>query len=174
MTNSKQLTVNSQQSKGMSLLEILIVVAIFAILGVITTRAVLLTLQGSKKSESLVKVRENIDYSLGVIERQLRNADSVTECPNSDTNIISYKDQEGNTSTFSCVNMGSADPYVASASARLTNNEVKITSCSFVCEPGTSVNPPVVSVTIEAQDANATGIETSKVSATTQIYLRSY
>jgi len=159
---------------GMSLLEILIVVAIFAILGVITTRAVLLTLQGSKKSESLVKVRENLDYSLGIIERQLRNADSVTECPNSDTHIISYKDQEGNTSTFSCENMGTLDPYVASASSRLTNNEVKITSCYFVCEPGTSVNPPVVSVTIEAEDANATGIEASKVSATTQIYLRNY
>ena len=68
--------------KGMSLLEILVVVAIFSILGVIVTRSVLLTLRGSKKSESQVKVRENVNYALAVIERQLRNADSIVTCPN--------------------------------------------------------------------------------------------
>ena len=63
---------NKKTLKGMSLLEILIVVAVFSILGVIVTRSVLLTLRGSKKSESQVKVRENVSFSLGVIERQLR------------------------------------------------------------------------------------------------------
>jgi len=160
--------------KGMSLLEILIVVAIFAVLGIVTTQAVFLTLQGSKKSESTVRVRENVDYALGVIERQLRNADSVPVCPNPSPNVIDFLNQNGEATSFSCVGIGGSDPYIASGSARLTSTEVKITICSFSCSPGTSVNPPVVSVDIEAQDKNAVGIQGSTVSNTTQIYLRNY
>jgi prepilin-type N-terminal cleavage/methylation domain-containing protein len=49
-------------NKGLSLIEILVVVAIFAILGIIVSSALVLTIQGTKKSESLVRVRENINY----------------------------------------------------------------------------------------------------------------
>ncbi len=160
--------------KGMSLLEILVVVTIFAVLGIITTRAVLLTIQGSKKSESLVKVRENLDYSIGVIERQLRNANSVVECPLADPTVVNYIDQNSNSGSFSCINIGAVDSYVASGSARLTSDAVSITACSFFCTPGTSANPPVINVTLEAKDAVATGIQNSTVSTSTQIYLRSY
>lgn len=160
--------------KGMSLLEILVTVAIFSVLGVIVTRSVLLTLRGSKKSESQVKVRENINYSLAIIERQLRNANSIVVCPNPDSSRIDYKDTFGNATSFSCVSIGGADPYIASGSARLTNNEVKITSCSFVCAQGLTTNPVSVDVSIEAVDANAVGIEGAKVSATTKIFLRDY
>ncbi len=161
--------------KGMSLLEILIVVAIFAVLGIIVTRSIILSIGGSKKSESLVKVRENLDYSLGVIERQLRNADSIVVCPNSsDTSTISYKDKNGDTGSFSCIGMGGADPYVASGSARLSSNAIRITSCSFVCTISNSVNPDLVTISLEAEDAEATGIQQSKVTTTTQVYLRNY
>jgi len=162
------------KQKGMSLIEILVVVSIFAILAIITTRSVLLTLQGSKKSESLVKVRENLGYSMGVVERQIRNANAIAECPNSDANVVNYTDQNGNPASFSCVNVGSTNAYVASGSARLTSTEITVTSCSFVCTPGTSANPPLVSVTLEAKDAAAVGIQNSSVSTTTQIYLRNY
>ncbi len=159
----------------MSLIEILVVVAIFAILGIIVTRSVVLSIGGSKKSESLVKVRENLNYSLGIIERQIRNADSlVSACPNSDTSLINYKDQSGNAASFSCVGMGGSDPYIASGSARLSSDVIKITSCSFICTPATSVNPALVTISLEAQDAEATGVQQSKVTTTTRIYLRNY
>ncbi len=162
------------REKGMSLIEILVVVSIFAILAIITTRSVLLTLQGSKKSETLVKVRENLGYSMGVVERQIRNANTISECPNSDTNTINYTDQNGNAASFSCVNVGSVNGYIASGSARLTSTEITITGCSFMCTPGTSANPSLVNVTLEAKDAAAVGIQNSSVSTTTQIYLRNY
>ena len=165
---------NKKTLKGMSLLEILIVVAVFSILGVIVTRSVLLTLRGSKKSESQVKVRENVSFSLGVIERQLRNADSITTCPNTDITRIDYKDEFGGAASFSCIGLGGADPYIASGSARLTSNEITIESCSFVCEIGTSSNPPSIDVSIVASDPNAVGIEGSTVTTSTRIYLRSY
>lgn len=161
--------------KGMSLLEILVVVAIFAILGIITTRSVLLTLRGSRKSESTLKVRENVSYALSVIERQLRNADSVDieTCTGA---RVDYKDNFGNPASFSCVNMGGEDPYIASGAAqlRLTSNEVVVTTCSFTCEAGTSANPPFVDVSIAAKDAQAIGIEGASVTSSTKVYLRTY
>lgn len=155
-------------NKGMSLLEILVTVTIFAVLGIIITRSIILTLQGSRKSESLVKVRENLDYAMGVVERQLRNADSIADCTNSDTTKITYVSQDGIQSSFSC---GS---FIASGSAQLTSSTVTITNCSFTCQTGSSANPSSVSVFFEGKDANATGVQNSTVSLTNQIFLRNY
>lgn len=160
----------------MSLIEILVVVTIFAVLGILVTQSVILTLQGSKKSESLVHVRENLNYSLSIIERQIRNAGSVTPCPNSDTKIINYFDQNGVLGLFSCVNTGSNNSYIASGSAglRLTSDTVKITACSFVCTLRNGDNPSLVTINLTLKDAAASGIQSAEVSASTQIYLRNY
>lgn len=153
----------------MSLIEILVVVTIFAILGIIVTRAVILTIGGSKKSESLVKVRENLNYAVGVIERQLRNADVITTCPNPDPSRVDYQDSFGQSASFSC-----SSGAIASGSAQLTSSEVTITNCSFVCQPGTQNGPQLVTVTLTAKDKNISGTQNSTVDITSQIYLRNY
>lgn len=164
--------------KGLSLLEILVVISIFAVLGILVTRSVLLTLGGGKKSETLIKVRENLNYSTGVIERQLRNAGSVTDCTNSDTSAINYVDQSGKTTKFFCVNVGVPGTvgFIASDSAttKLTNNDVKITSCSFTCALSTAGTPSSVTVNLQATDATAVGVDNTVVSTSTQIFLRNY
>lgn len=164
---------------GMSLLEILVVISIFAVLGILVTQSVVLTLKGSKKSESMVKARENLDYSLSIIERQIRSASSITSpCPNPGADkSISYLDQNGNSGSFSCEGtMGSIGSFIASGSGnlRLTNDTVKVASCSFTCTPGTMTNPSLITVDVALQEAAATSIQSAKVSATTQIYLRNY
>jgi len=161
-------------NNGMSLLEVLVVITIFAILGILVTQSIVLTLIGSQKSESMVKSRENLDYSLNIIERQIRNANSITVCPNLDPAVIDYLDQNGKPSSFSCVNTGNDESYIASGSSRLTNDAIKIVSCSLVCTPGTETNPSFVSVDITVKEASAAGIRSADVSATTQIYLRNY
>ncbi|HUC94564.1 MAG TPA: type II secretion system protein [Candidatus Saccharimonadales bacterium] len=166
----------------MSLLEVLVVITIFAVLGVLVTQSIALTLQGSKKSESMVRARENLDYSLDIIERQIRNASSVygdsgyiVPCPNSDTSIIYYEDQDGEQSSFSCQGtLGSGGSYIASGSAQLTSNTVKIMSCVFQCYPATGSNSPYVTIDLTVQDASSSGIQSANVSASTQIYLRNY
>lgn len=166
-----------ENQKGISLLEVLIVITVFAILGVIVSGSIILSIAGSKKTESIVKVRENISYSMGIIERQLRNADAVVDCPNPDSQVIDYQDQDGNTTSFSCVNVPPAsgeDSYVASGSSRLTNSDIIITGCSFSCTPETTTNPPLVTISIEAKDAKALGAQSSQVTSATQIYLRNY
>jgi prepilin-type N-terminal cleavage/methylation domain-containing protein len=159
--------------QGISLLEILVVITVFSILAVLSTRAVFLTLRGSRRSESSIKVRGNVDYSLAVIERNLRNAESIVECPNTDTSIISYLDEDGVSTSFSC-GTDSDGGYIASASGRLTSSEVDITNCSFVCEDDSGGAPPAVTVSIEAQETGASVLESGKVTISTKIFLRTY
>lgn len=161
--------------KGMSFIEILVVIGIFGILGVLTTRAVILTLAGGKKTETLIKIRENINYSFSVIERQLRNADSITDCTNTNTLAINYLDRNGVATSFSCANLGAGTVgYIASGAAQLTGSTIDITSCSFNCQVGTGGNPSSVKINITAQDSTATGISNSIVTSSTSVSLRNY
>jgi Tfp pilus assembly protein PilW len=154
------------KNKGISLLEILVVITVFSILAILATMAILLTLRGTRKSEALVRVRSNVDYSLAIIERNIRNAESFINC-GSETNAISYLNENGISSSFTC----GAD-YIASGSARLTSEEVEVVSCSFICDDSTS--PPSVEISIGARDASATGIEGVQMTTSTKIFLRTY
>ena len=159
------------KEKGFSLLEILIVITIFAGLGLLTTRAVFLTLRSSQKASSEISIRRSLDYSLAVIERHLRGADSIVACPNPDPRLIEYLDEAGAVVNFSCQD-SSDGGYLASASARLSNREVDITSCSFTCNPGSGSAPPTVTLFLEAQKADVSGIGGANVTMSTQIQLR--
>lgn len=155
-------------SSGISLIEILVVVTIFAVLGILVTRSVILTLQGSQKSTSLVTVRENLDHSMSIIERQIRNANAV-DCVNSTGTNLIYTDQYGKQSSFSC--NGSS---IASGSATLTSDTVSA-QCSFSCVvPADSTTQPYVDVSLTGQSATLTGVQNSTVTTNTRIYLRDY
>lgn len=168
----KSMVVGSKNNQGLSLIEILIVVAIFAVIGVLSTRSVFLTVRNANKSDSLVRVRENVNYSLAVIERQLRNAESVT-CPSASSLQIDYISLEGITSSFSCSSIG-AGGYIASGSARLTSTDVSITNCSLSCSQVDLNSPPVVEISVDAQDSVITGVEKGTVSVNTSITVRNY
>jgi len=158
---------------GISLIEILIVIGIFAVLGILSTSAVLLSLQGSKKGDAQIKVRENLDYAISIIERNLRNAESSL-CPS--TSEVTYVDSNDVPGSFSCLNVPSAG-YVASGSAnlRLTSDEIKIIACSFTCTAGSGSTPPKVAINIQAVDAGTSGSkEGASVSISTEINLRTY
>ncbi|MDP1709993.1 MAG: type II secretion system protein [bacterium] len=157
---------------GMSLIEILVAISIFAILGVVISKSILLTLRGVRKSESTLKAKENINYAMAIVERALRNADEVT-CPNLSPTVLDYTDEKGEATTFSCIGLGTEDSYIASGSARLTNTDITIKSCEISCSPSDNATP-TVAIDISAGDKNATGIENSTFTSSTQILLRSY
>lgn len=159
--------------QGMSLIEILIVVSVFAILGVLTTQAVATTLKGARKSDSQIKVRENINYAFSVMERQLRSADSISVCPNPDTTSISYTSLEGISTSFSCV-MGGGTGYISSGSARLTSTDIVVNDCEIVCEQTTENRLPRISISVSASDANSSGSEKGVVEIKTEIVPRNY
>jgi len=156
---------------GFTLIEILVVVIIFATVGLLSTRAILLSVQGSKKGSSSVTVRENLNYSFSVIERLVRNANKIISCISSPP-TITYLDEKDVSTTFTCVTSGS-DKYIASGSARLTSSEVVITSCDIVCDL-TSV-PPSVTIDVTAKDVITLSTkESAQISISSKILLRTY
>ncbi|MCH7641077.1 prepilin-type N-terminal cleavage/methylation domain-containing protein [Patescibacteria group bacterium] len=160
-----------RRQAGFSIVELLVVTMIFSILAVLTTQSIFLTLRGSRKSESLVAVRENVDYAFAIMERQIRNAQSI-DCP--DPVTLNYTDEHGASSSFTCETLG-PDTYINSGSGRLTNSEVTITCSSiFICDAGGGGVPPSVRIEISAQAAESFGAEGAEITTSTRILLRSY
>jgi prepilin-type N-terminal cleavage/methylation domain-containing protein len=157
--------------RGFSLFEMLIVIFIFGVLGALTTQIIMLSLKSSAKSESLVKVREDLNSTLAIMEREIRGASSVTCDP--DTGVINYTNAQGHPGSFACSQLDD-NYFVASASARVTGSNVVITRCSFICNLSTSGGPPSVSIEMVAHNNNKSGVEAANISVSTQIYLRNY
>ncbi len=158
---------------GFSLVEVLVVLAVFAILGIVMSQSLLLILRNSRKSDTSNKVRESLDFAIASMERQLHNAIDVSPCPNANTATITVMDQGRQTYSFACTNIGPAG-YIASASARMTSTDISIVACSFVCSPASASVPTSVTIDIAAQDANAVGPENTKVMDSTTVYLRTH
>lgn len=158
--------------KGFSLIEMLVVMSVFAVIGMLTTTSVALTLKSGKKSDSLVRVRENVNYAFSIVERQVRNSGKITPCTGVPVSTLSYTSIEGIPASFTCVTPG-AQGYIASGSARLTSSDISITSCSFTCTQAVN-SPAVVKVNITAEDSALTGTEKGSVSTQTEIIVRNY
>ena len=159
-----------KNTKAFSLIEILVVISIFAIIGVLSTRSIFQTLRSARKSDSLIRVRENVNYALGIIERQVRNAESVN-CASVTPLNLPYVAGDGVPTFFNCT-LG-AIGRIASGSAILTSNDISITACNFTCTP-TVNNPPSITISITAEDNTSTGPEKGSVTSQTEILLRNY
>ncbi len=160
---------------GFSLVEILVVIAIFAVLSIIATQSLTLTLRGVRKTDNNTKVRQSLDFTIGVIERSLRNANKLTTaCPNADTSRVDYIDQVGAAASFSCQNILAGNGYIASSSARLTSDAIVITNCSFQCNQGTNSTPPSVTINLTGKDASTQTAESATVDTSVRVLLRTY
>lgn len=171
--------------KGFSLIETLVVVGLFAVIGIIVSQSTATSLQGSRKADASSKVRENLSQAINVMERQIRSAKAVvspTVCSAGGTSAtaINYTDQYGQPGSFSC-NISTDCPtdaisYVASGSAslRLTSSDTLcITACQFTCTKPT-VGPPTIDIMLQGKSKEATGVEDTTVTVKTSVNLRAY
>jgi prepilin-type N-terminal cleavage/methylation domain-containing protein len=154
--------------KGFSLIEALVVLSIFATLSVVATQALITSFRGVKKTDNSAKVRQSLDFALSVIERQLRNADSVS-CPSSGR--VDYIDKDGFPTYFSY------DPIsqsIASGPAALTSDAILITSASFTCTSQTLSVPASVTIDIVGRESGTQTGESAVLDVSTKVYLRTY
>lgn len=172
MEINKDWPVSPVNNKGFSLIEMLVVLAVFSILTVVMTQVLFVTVRGAKKSDATVRVRQNVENSLSAIERQLHNAVDVPVCPNPDPSTLTLEDINGQNTTFSCVNIGN-NGYIASNSSRLTSPDTTVTACNINCTGG-SGSPKSVTFNVTAVDANAQGSENASISTSNRVFLRSY
>lgn len=174
--------------KGYSLIEILVVIGVFAIIGIISTQAVSLSLRATKKNDSIVLVKQELDFVSENIERLLQTANTiiVPGCSNATVATVSvgFRDAGGNRADIACIDMpgnfytADHDKRVASSSGesisydkRMTSNNISISGCSLTC-----VNQGNENYITFIATASATGIqavEGATVTSSRQIFVRS-
>lgn len=128
---------NFERQRGFTLVELLVVVAIFAGLGVLLVNSLFSILRSNTKSELIKEIRQNGSFALDVMTKKLTGGQSPVCGPDQ----VSFIDSEGEEVIFSC-----ESDYIASESAgiktALTSNQtgegkirISLTDCFFVCEP---------------------------------------
>jgi prepilin-type N-terminal cleavage/methylation domain-containing protein len=157
--------------KGYSLIEILVVISIFAILAIVTTQTLLVSLSSTRKSEASIRVRENLEYAVSVMERKIRNANDVSSAT---TNKINYIDENDDPAFFECVSPGSTKGYIQDETGRLTSDLVTVTACNFTLTPGSDGVTDRVDISLSAEALNLSSSEKTPVNVSTTIYLRIY
>lgn len=175
---------HKQNNSGFSLIETLVVVGLFAVIGIVVAQSTAVSLQGSRKADASSKVRENLNQAINVMERQLRSAKAITSpvCSTGGTSStsINYTDQRGNPGSFTCYPEPNctSNSYVASPSAgtplNLTSVETLcITACQFTCTKPVS-GPPTIDILLEGKSKEATGVEDTTIIVKTSVNLRAY
>lgn len=159
---------------GFSLIEMLVVVTLFALIGALVSQSTVVSLVSSRKSDASAKVRENLNYAYGVLERKLRGAQSVPTCNGTTQSSINFLDEDGVQSSLSCGLGNSITLTTPSGSMNLTSQDVNIPVCEFTCsQPNTNL-PPQIRVRISGRSAQITGVEDTTVTLDTSINLRVY
>ena len=171
--------------KGFTLIEILVVIFLFAIVAGIAAQSAAFSLRGARKSDSSAEVRDNLSFALQIVERQLHNAQSIrpSDCNGSVSQRIRYVDQDDFNAEFRCWNVGGANGRIASGSGwssssnapRLTSNEVSLTQCDIQCvQPTNTALPPTVNITLTGHKRDAAEVDSNEVTVETQVNLRVY
>ena len=156
-------------NNGFSLIELLVVISIFAIVLIITTQSLVVTLQNSRKSESIVDVRTNLNFVLSKIERSLYNAETIETCQ---SNTISFTDNNDTSSIISCY----ADPtsgWVKYNDENITSDSVSVTYCNFSCTTSSSA-PTSINISLTGTSNVSTGAEGAGVTVSSVVQLRVY
>lgn len=146
---------------GFTLLEILISVSIAGAMGLVIAQVFFATSRTNTKTELLKDVKQNGEFAVGIMERMIRNALTVSStCSPTGTTLpsIDIVNANGDTTTFGCLADGAA-MRIASDSATgtteyLTSSNMTLggascadvdNSLSFVC---TSTTDGPTSVTV--------------------------
>ncbi|MEK7521381.1 MAG: prepilin-type N-terminal cleavage/methylation domain-containing protein [Patescibacteria group bacterium] len=165
-----------RMNRGFTLIEILVVISIFAIILLIANQILFSAFRGSSKAEATTRVKREGERVFGLMERSIRNSRAIISCNSSQ---ITYQDQYGVTASFVCRNVGTPNiGEIAAGSAALapiTVNDVDVTACSFSCETVGGINKAVLinaTFVAEALSTSARVEERGSISLQSRILLR--
>jgi prepilin-type N-terminal cleavage/methylation domain-containing protein len=174
--------------KGFSVIEVLVVVGVFAIIGILATQSTTLSLRSTKKSDSIVLVKQELDNASGNIERLLQTASAVIigkDCTTDHTATpsVGFRNSNGFRGDIACIDSppsdfpSNNDPRIASSSGetinynqRLTSSKILITECSFICFSQNSQT--YVDFSISANAKGIVGAEGASVTTSKKILVR--
>jgi prepilin-type N-terminal cleavage/methylation domain-containing protein len=163
------------KNTGYTLIELMVAVTLFVILGTLVSGVILYSTRNATKSESMTKVRGRMDFAVQVLTRQLREAKGLT-CTAYGTPIsmITYTPQIGPDTTFSVNILGDGTFELASGSAKLIADDVRIVDSNliFTCTDETLDSPATVRIKFTAKTApTVVGIQSDDISVDTLVKL---
>lgn len=139
--------------KGFSLFEMLVVITVFSLLAVLVTQSMAYSIKGSKKSENIAKMRSSLNYTLDLMERDIRSASS---CTDNSGESITITDENDKQITYRCLT-SSGRAWIASASSSLTADFIDLETCQISCiSPQLNLTPGSVHIVIEAINVDTT------------------
>jgi len=90
------------QSGGFSLVEVLISIALFAIIGVMINTILINTMSTVAKAQAIREVKQSGDFAMQVMIGQLRNATGVGTCTNG-MSSIEFTNPDGTTTSYETI-----------------------------------------------------------------------
>lgn len=140
--------------KGFSLIEVLVVLSIFVLIAIIANQLLFPVFRGSEKTSAAIIVKQNGNYAISVIQRELYNARQVSLCVG---NEVSYFNADGQSVLLSCPAPGVSGGILLGLRS-LTSPEVEVESCAITCLP---TSPPYkqVGIVFTLKKAGAVRVE---------------
>ena len=119
----------TRPAPGLTLIESLVVLSIFALLMVSVTTIFISSLRAAAKARVIKEVRQNGSYAMGVITQAIRSAREITLC--TANTKVDYIDAAYVAGSFECaannIASGSASPV------NLTSDIVLVSPCALTC-----------------------------------------
>lgn len=153
---------------------------VFAAISSIIVSVLFISFRTSKKSESLVVLKQNGNAAMSQMVNSIRYAQSlddpiscVTPVTQSEITITSAFD--GGQTTFSCPN-NTSDAIASNGAALLDTGVVEISTCSFVCSQTTLNDPPTITIQyyLDMIDTTTANDKRAGISFQTAVTLRNY
>jgi len=165
--------------KGFTLIELVVVAGVFVSVSSIILSIFIISLRGSRKSELILTMKQNGNFAMSQMIKQIRYAQSIdapASCvPSVTQSSITITSLDGGQTTFSC--QTSPTSSIASNSASLVDtNQVRVNACSFVCSQPTASEPPTVTIsfTLLPKNASVLSENTGSVPFTTSVTMRNF
>lgn len=162
-------------SRGFSLIEMLIVIAMFAVLAFIVTQSTLQSFRGTRKVDAASKVRDSLSVAASIVERNVRNAKRITSvCDGASHSSISFIKQDGTAGNYVC--SGGSNQYVSDGTnnTRITANDISLSVCSFTCSSNGNYNPPIIDYVFAGSAIGTGSADASFATISRRVILRVY
>ncbi len=142
------------KNKGFTLIELVITIALFAVIGGVMSSILFVTLRGSSKSDALETVSRSGDVALTQIANHIRYSKTlifpdVETCqmnpPTHEEKVTITSFSDNTESTILC-KMDEPTDIMLNGESLVDKSSVKVAECYFICTQKSLVDPPSISV----------------------------
>lgn len=151
-----------KNSKGYTLVELLIVMIVMVTVGMIVAVILVSSLRGTNKAKTIESIRKNGNYTILQMSKMIEFAQSfqgvsadgvsayTTTCstPTAQYKYLKITSFDNLQTTFAC-NLSANPPIISSNSASFINtSEVALTTCYFTCSRTNISDLPVIGISL--------------------------